>query len=116
VFPFAIRLHPTGQIKFPDTYHGLFTDDLQTIPVGSVLYQVYAFDKPCALGGREKYIGDIVTTSKQTTSQWGDKNFFIRHQDFADDLKIHPEWAPYASSYDRGDEKPYGCPFAFLLQ
>lgn len=114
VFPYELRLKPTGKLSFPDTYHGLFTDDLESIPSGSTLWEVYAFNKPCALGGTEKHIGSIIATSKQTTSQWGDKNFFVRHQKFDDDLKIHPEWAQYSSSYSRGNQVLYGggCPFA----
>lgn len=116
VFPFAVRFEPTGNINYPDAYHGNFTDDLKSIPTGSLLYKVYAMNKPCELGGTESYIGDIVTTSVQTTSNWGDKHFFIRHQDFADDVTKQPTWGNYASSYKRGDSFPYGCPFAFLLQ
>ena len=117
VFPFALRFEPSGQVSFPRTYHGLWTDDLKSIPVGTTLYHVYAFDKPCAIGGKEKWIADIVTSSKQTTSVWGDRSFFIRHQDFTDDVMLHPEWAPYATSFeDGGLEKPYGCPFAWLFQ
>jgi len=116
VFPFAIRFEPSGDIEFPSSYHGLFTDDLKTIPVGSTLYKVHAMDKPCNLGGTESYIGDLVTTSVQTTSNWGDKHFFVRHQDFKDDVAKQPTWGAYASNFSRGDEFSYGCPFAFLLQ
>ena len=35
-----LRFHPTGNISFPDTYVRPTTEDLVTIPSGSVLYQV----------------------------------------------------------------------------
>jgi len=115
-FPFALRLHPTGSLKYPSSYHGNFTDDLKTIPSGSTLYQVWAWNKPCALGGKEAHIADIVTTSKTTTSYWGDHHFFIRHQDYAEDLARHSDWAAYSNKYGNSKEHGWGCPFAFLLQ
>ena len=48
---------PTGEIAFPDEYHGLFTDDLTTIPEGSTLFNVYAYNAPVELGGQEELIG-----------------------------------------------------------
>jgi len=85
-FPYKLRFHPTGKISFPDTYVAEFTDQLMTIPSGSTLYEVYATDKPVELGGTETHIGDLITESEFTTSNWGDEHFFIRHQDFAEDL------------------------------
>ena len=114
-FPYMLRFHPTGDISFPDTYVEDFTTQLMTIPSGSVLYQVFATDKPVELGGTETHIGDLVSTSEFTTSAWGDEHFFIRHQDFADDLKIHPEWAQYTSSFaDAPSPLKSKCPFGFL--
>mmetsp|Transcript_30233 Transcript_30233/g.21982 ORF Transcript_30233/g.21982 Transcript_30233/m.21982 type:complete len:112 (-) Transcript_30233:92-427(-) len=110
-----LRFHPTGDIKFPDTYVENFTTQLMTIPSGSVIYQVFATDKPVELGGSETHIGDLVSTSEFTTSAWGDEHFFIRHQDFGDDLKIHPEWAQYTSSFkDAPSPLKSKCPFGFL--
>jgi len=40
-----------------------------------------------------------------TTSHWGDANLFFRHQDMADDLKIHPEWTAYTPKYGNGVEE-----------
>ena len=45
-FPYMLRFHPTGDIAFPDTYVEAFTSQLMTIPSGSVIYQVFATDKP----------------------------------------------------------------------
>jgi len=115
-FPYMLRFHPTGEISFPDTYVEFFTDQLMTIPEGSVLYQVFATDKPVELGGTETHIGDLVTDSEFTTSLWGDKHCFIRHQNYADDLEIHPEWAQYSIRYgsDDNNTRKSKCPFGFL--
>ena len=37
---FRLRFQPTGNIRFPDSFVRPVTEDLATIPVGSVLYQV----------------------------------------------------------------------------
>lgn len=77
----------------------LFTDRLMTIDEGTVLWSVYAWDKPAELGGTESYIADIVMTSEMTTSVWGDQNMFFRHQDMKDDIEIHPEWKEYTERF-----------------
>ena len=46
-----------------------------------------------------------MTTSLMTTSHWGDANLFFRHQDMADDLKIHPEWTAYTPKYGNSIEE-----------
>jgi len=71
-FPYSLRFAPTGKIAFPDAFHGTWTDDFATIPVGSTLYEVYAMDKPKELGGKEQKIGDLITDGKFTTSKWAD--------------------------------------------
>ena len=51
-FPFDLEYRPTGEIKFPrDTYERTIYEYLQDIPVNSILYYVYARDKPEELGG-----------------------------------------------------------------
>lgn len=86
--------------------------DLATIPSGSLLYDIYATDKPVELGGVESKIGQLVTASEMTTSNWGDTHMFIRHQRMDDDLAIKPEWEPYAPKWTG----PSACPFADLMQ
>jgi len=98
-FPYRLRFHPTGNISFPDTYARPTTEDLVTIPAGSVLYQVFALDAPEKLGGEEKRIADLVLTSEVVTSKWGDQHLFIRHQDMAEDLQLRPEWNKYTPQY-----------------
>jgi len=71
-FPYSLRFAPTGKIAFPDAFHGTFTDDFATIPVGETLYEVMAMDQPKELGGVEKKIGDLILDGKFTTSKWAD--------------------------------------------
>lgn len=122
-FPWSLRFAPSGQYNFPSTVaegYTNFLDDLSTITEGSVLYDVYAMDKPTELGGTQMKVAQIITQSEMTTSFWGDEKMFIRHQRMEDDLKIHPEWEPYTPKYkgllvlEEANEP--GCPFAHLLQ
>merc|ERR1719339_238220 len=101
-FPYRLRFHPTGNISFPDTYARPTTEDLVTIPSGSVLYQVFALDVPEQLGGEEKRIADLVLTSEVVTSKWGDQPLFIRHQDMAEDLQLRPTPLHQAPRHGRG--------------
>ena len=96
VFPFNLRFEPTGEFSFPsDTYDVPFEEYLTTIPAGSVLFNIYAMDKPVELGGQETKIAQLKTNSKMVTSYWGDEHMFFRHQLMDDDLKLRPEWEPY---------------------
>ena len=45
--------------------------------------------------GTETHIADLVLTSELTTSNWGDRRLFFRHQNMADDVMLKPEWDPY---------------------
>jgi len=108
-FPFMLRFRPTGEISFPDEYVNDFLVDLTSIPKGSTLYQVWALDVPEELGGTETHIADLVLTSDMTTSNWGDKHLFFRHQDMADDVVLRPEWEDYLDKF--GIEGDSGCPF-----
>lgn len=71
-FPYDLIFKPTGDIAFPTAAPGAdgpyFTDSLQTIKTGSVLYNVFALDKPTELGGKETHIADLVTKSEMVTS------------------------------------------------
>ena len=103
VFPYRLRFHPTGDIRFSDTYTRPNTENLVTIQQGSTLYQIYALDKPKEMGGKEEHIANLVTASKMTTSRWGDRELFFRHQDMADDLKIQTEWKEFTESFGNND-------------
>lgn len=91
LFPFSLQFEPNSAIKamFTADYTSYFTDQLATIPEGSTLYKVNALSAPEAT---PVHIGDIVMDSKLTTSFFGDKYLFFKHQDMKEDLAIRPEW------------------------
>lgn len=90
-FPFKLIFRPTDKVKnlFPDDFVAPYTDQLKTIPAGTVLYDVYALDTP---DSQEKKIGSLRTNSAFVTSVWGDESYFIQHGFMDDDLGVHPEW------------------------
>merc|ERR1712112_655544 len=111
-FPYRLRFQPTGKFKFPDKYVRPVTEDLATIPAGSVLYQVYALDAPEELGGKEKRIADLVLKSRLVTSKWGDEHLFFRHQDMAEDLRLRPNWnkfTPQWAIFLKDPNRPSPC-------
>ena len=93
------RFRPTGDIVFSDDYVQDFTEDLKSIPIDSVLYEILALDLPEELGGQEVYIGDLVLRSAMITSKWGDEHLFFRHDDEAHDLVIKPEWNEFTPQF-----------------
>lgn len=101
-FPFSLRFHPTGEFEFSDVWSGTyFLDQLETVPEGSTLYEVYGMSAPAELGGQEFLIGDLVTTSALTSSTWGDDQLFFRHQWCEDDVAAKPEWEQYYPFYGK---------------
>lgn len=97
VFPWSLRFHPTGQFGGSATYDKSvdWKTQLTDVPAGSTIYQVYGWDKPQEMGGKEYLIGNLVTKSEVTTTKWGDEELFFRHQDMKADLAIKPEWTQY---------------------
>lgn len=123
-YPFSLRFHPTGQISTPDDYagHEIWVD-LMKVPVGSTLWEVWAYDKPQELGGVESHIADVNLATAMTTSQWGDKHFYVRHQKMDVDLAQHNDWTPYTPKFhlfgdstkqETCDAAALGCPFAHM--
>lgn len=106
-----------------------FVEDYMTqlthyIKEGTKLYKVIAQDKPFELGGHEKHIGDLWTTSPMVTSLWGDTKLFFRHVRFDEDIAMRPEWEPFVEKFTRNSfaenlplplESPEDCPFAFMF-
>jgi len=113
LFPYMLRFQPSGEISFPDEYVNDWLDDLKSIPMGTTLYQVWAFDKPKELGGVESHIADLVLTSEMTTTVWGDKHLFFRHQDMAEDVAIYPEWDDYLTKFGIPTD---GCPVHRMMK
>ena len=54
-----------------------YPEQLMEIPANSILYDVYALDKPKPLGGTESLIGSIQLDGSMTTSLWGDQRLFF---------------------------------------
>jgi len=94
-YPYKLVFRPTGEIVFPDEYHGALVDDLATIEKDTVLWDVFAWDNPEELGGREELIGSLILTSPLVPSLWGDTKLFFRHQDMRDDFILRPEWEEF---------------------
>jgi len=113
LFPYMLRFKPSGEINFPDEYVNDWLEDLKSIPQGTTLYQVWAFDKPEELGGVEAHIADLVLTSEMTTSVWGDKHLFFRHQDMAEDVALYPEWDDYLTKFGIPTD---GCPVHRMMK
>jgi len=106
-FPFMLTFQPNEKLWFPDEYVRPFTEDLMSVPADSLLYRVLARDRPLELGGKDQHIADLVLRGRLTTSRWGDKNLFFRHQDIAEDLALRPEWEQFLDKF--GPPNP-GCP------
>lgn len=125
VFPWKLRFvanHNNDTIASKAAGYVNYLDELEKIPSGNTLYDVYATDKPTELGGTEKKIAQIITKSQMTKSNWGDEHLYFRHQRMDDDLAIHPEWTQYTPKYggffmldQEGEEVNSACPFANLL-
>ena len=102
-FPYRLRFHPIGNIRFPDAFQQQCQVstmcEVRTIPAGTTLWRIFAATAPLELGGRELLIGEIVLTSHLTTSRWGDEGLFFRHQDMVEDLRIHPEWNNFTDQF-----------------
>jgi len=101
-YPYKLVFRPTGEIMFPDEYHGDLADDLATIEKDTVLWDVLAWDNPEELGGREELIGSLILTSPLVPSLWGDTKLFFRHQDMRDDFRLRPEWEEFTSKTTDG--------------
>jgi len=116
VFPFSLNFVPSSDVpSFPDEYVESFTDQLMTVPSGTELYKVYAKDGPTELGGTETHIANLVLTSSLTTSVWGDKHLFFRHQKMDDDVDLKPEWDQYLDKWT-GLSGPGSCPGSSLAK
>ena len=111
-FPFCITLSPASKSKnksgeppvVPEkTRHkkdkkqveklDSFLDDILDIPVGTVLYDIFASPDPLSVGDGNKLqrIGRIVTTS-ETIESTPDDGLFFRHQRKDEDYQLRPHW------------------------
>lgn len=104
-FPFCLTLHPRVRTKINlgrdlpdeevDAMETLdsYLDDIQQIPKGTTLYDVYANPDPLSVTNVSKLqrIGRIVSTSTMKESPHDDGLFF-RHQKKDEDFALRPEW------------------------
>jgi len=105
-YPFKLVFRPTSDVShlFSDDYQGVYyTDQLQKIRVGSIIYDVYAEATP---GATLQKIGSLKTTSPFVPSKWGDESLFFQHTRMDVDLLAHQDWV--------SSTPKFGCPFAFL--
>jgi hypothetical protein len=110
-FPFALFFKPTPQAaaipckrgedqeKPPKPSDAL--QQLLAISPGTALYEVFAVRKPFMGGSGSPdmvHVGSVTAEAPGVTSKYGDENLFIRHDFFARDLEVYPEWAPLAKN------------------
>jgi hypothetical protein len=93
-FPFENIFRPSSSVAnlFPADYAADFTVQLATIASGTTIYNMFAAQAPNVT---PVHIGDIVLTTKFTTSYFADRYYFIKHQDMREDIAFHPEWDAY---------------------
>jgi hypothetical protein len=98
-FPFKLFLVPSKAVQTPATKKTVdqVNAEMEAFPIGTTLYTAYACGEAAGdemtptVGGLEKAcgkpfkLGDMVTTTKCTTSAYGDEAFFIRHQPVEED-------------------------------
>lgn len=68
-WPFSVRYEPNEELKYDDEFYEVSVfDRLKDIESGTMLYKVWALDKPRSLGGEEQLIGEIVLRTDLVTS------------------------------------------------
>ena len=116
-FPFAVTLSPPlweikdkrherqnekkglesndKEMKQPKIFDRLDSsmDDLSSIPIGTVIYDIFASPDPLSVGDGTKLqrIGQIRTSSEMMESL-SDDGLFFRHQKKDDDYELRPDW------------------------
>lgn len=87
-FPFELRFEAPDEKAFAAEAK-MYLPKLETIPVGTKLWDVYAYASPTASRAR---LGELRTTSKCTTTLFGDTKMHFRHQRMEEDFALRPEW------------------------
>lgn len=95
-----------------------YTTQLEGVPANSNIYEVYGWDAPEKLGGKEILMGTLQLDGSFTKSKFGDEVLFIRHELTEDDMKLKPEWEPYYAKFNPlGEvEKTAKCPYMEMLK
>jgi len=124
-WPFQIDVEPYDVYGWTDEYQNDFQDQLGSIPYGTVLFKVMAYDMPPELGGEEQLIGALVMRSNLITSFFGDTELYFQHHRMEDDIKVRPHYFEWLQFWDNGKfhETPLPevapmvkCPFFFLFE
>lgn len=95
VIPYSLRYEPNPDLSYTDDdYTRTFHEHLADIAPDTLLYTVFAQDKPKSQGGieQEMPIGKIYLRSQMVTSTWADEQMFFKHQRHDDDFRINPDW------------------------
>ena len=67
-----------------------YMDTFAEIPVNTEVYKIRAYESPEDEDGL--LIGTVKTTSKCSTSLYGDTKLNFKHQSLKDDMKLRPQW------------------------
>jgi len=100
-FPYRWVLHPNNRIRTATPDGGKFGVDWKTQicnvvnKVDEPIFSVWAEDQP---GSELVKIGEFITVSVATTSQFGDVSLFFRHNRMEDDFRYNPQWVPAATA------------------
>ena len=116
-FPFNLWFEPNQDLRdlwpenrqFDATGREIpFYEQLQQIPIDSVLFEVWAQDipnDPRRLGRPPlvQHIANIRATSDTITSLFGDERLFFQHERKRDDFDLRPEWRNYVEALNPND-------------
>lgn len=98
IFPYELVFVPTGQISTNGTSTDAQMAGLQDIPVGTVLWTVYAYENPIDRNDpsiEPTRLAVMSTISECRTSDYGDNHLFFRHQRMEEDFQLREEWIPH---------------------
>ncbi len=124
-WPFQIDFEPYDVFGWTDDYQNDFQDQVEPIPIDTVMFKIFGFDEPPELGGEEKLIGWLVSRSDQLSSFWGDTQLFFQHRRLDDDIKRRPHYFDMLQFWPNGlfNETPVQnpapmqkCPFFFIFE
>lgn len=57
----------------PTNSYMAYVDQLTELPANANLYNIYAFDRPVQLGGKEELIGTLKLDGNLIKSKWADE-------------------------------------------
>ncbi len=101
VFPFQLIFVPDASVanRFPRDYtpgNEFMTQFKRDIKSGTTIYQIHAINNPYEA---PVIIGQVVTVSDFTTSNWGDSSLFFKHQIKEEDFALRPDWLKACPDY-----------------